>query len=260
MIGAILGRRFFTLSTEELILELVVLPAKLFDLGFEVLGPMHGPSVHGLPISHLLPQFGILAPQFGILAPQFGDFLAKPKDFALKLPHQFGQIGWLERQEWVDKRVFHDREACNPDLPSMKSPSVSTKNGMGEALPSLILRSRCKTTRISSRESQNTFSRRSTGLMACPGVPSSPNSRNWLSRSGKLSLEGMINQALANQAQAVPQAAETCGVCGEAVQSGPPPEPRAVTTMVGQARWQEPKRYCPKCRAAFFPSVPEFGD
>jgi len=91
---------------------------------YEIVKP---PSNGCLPISHLLPQFGILAPQFG-------DFLAKLKDFAPKLPHQFGQIGWLERQKWVDKRVFHDRDACNPDLPSMKSPSVSTKNGMGEAL------------------------------------------------------------------------------------------------------------------------------
>ncbi len=74
-------------------MELAILPAKLFDLGFELLGPMHGPSVHGLPISHLLPQFGILAPQFGILAPQFGDLLAKLKDFVPKLPHEFGQIG-----------------------------------------------------------------------------------------------------------------------------------------------------------------------
>ena len=87
-----------SLSTEELILELAILPAKLFDLGFELLGPMHGPSVHGLPISHLLPQFGILAPQFGILAAvrhsaQFGDLLAKLKDFVPKLPHEFGQIG-----------------------------------------------------------------------------------------------------------------------------------------------------------------------
>src|SRR5271157_4809235 len=54
---------------------------------------------------------------------------------------------------------------------------------------------------------------------------------------GQAVSRGMINQALANQAQAVPQAAETCGVCGE-----------------------EPKRYCPKCRAAFFPSVPESGN
>ena len=70
----------------------------------------------------------------------------------------------------------------------------------------------------------------------------------------------MINQALVNQAEHVPDTAETCGVCGAAVQSGPPPEPRAMTTTVGTARWSEPKRYCPKCRAAFFPSGPEFGD
>lgn len=77
---------------------------------------------------------------------------------------------------------------------------------------------------------------------------------------GQAVSRGMINQALANQAQAVPQTAETCGVCGEAVPSGHPPEPRAVATLVGPARWQEPKRYCPKCRAAFFPSVPKLGD
>ena len=45
VIGAIPGRSFFTFSTEELILELAVLTAKLFDLGFEVLGATHGPSV-----------------------------------------------------------------------------------------------------------------------------------------------------------------------------------------------------------------------
>ena len=100
VIGAILGRRFFALSTEELILELAVLAAKLFDLGFELLGPMHGPSVHGLPISDLLPQFGILTPQFG-------DFLAQLEDFATKLPHQFGQISRLGGRKW-------DRQACRP--------------------------------------------------------------------------------------------------------------------------------------------------
>ena len=66
-------------------------------------------------------------------------------------------------------------------------------------------------------------------------------------------------QALAGQAQAVPAEAQTCGVCGTAVKSGPPPEPRAVTTTVGTVHWKEPKRYCPQCRAAFFPSVPESG-
>lgn len=77
---------------------------------------------------------------------------------------------------------------------------------------------------------------------------------------GQAVSRSMMDQALTNQAQTVPEAAETCGVCGEAVRSGPPPEPRAMTTTVGQVRWEEPKRYCPKCRAAFFPSIPGFGD
>ena len=71
VIRAIPGRRFFALSTEELILELAVLTAKLFDLGFEVLGPMHGPSVLSLPIPDLLPQFEILTPQIGDFLAQF---------------------------------------------------------------------------------------------------------------------------------------------------------------------------------------------
>lgn len=120
VIGAIPGRRFFTLATEELVLELAVLPAQLFDLGFEVLGPVHGPSVHGLPVSDLLPQLGIFTPQVG-------NFLAQLKDFATKLPHQFGQISRLGGQEWDDERVFHDGDACNPDLPSMKRPTVPTE-------------------------------------------------------------------------------------------------------------------------------------
>jgi NADH pyrophosphatase NudC (nudix superfamily) len=77
---------------------------------------------------------------------------------------------------------------------------------------------------------------------------------------GEAVSRSMINQALTKQAQNVAKTAETCGVCGEAVQSGPQPESRAVTTTVGTAQWDEPKRYCPKCRAAFFPSVPGFGD
>ena len=70
----------------------------------------------------------------------------------------------------------------------------------------------------------------------------------------------MMDQALANQAQNVPEAAKTCGVCGETVRSGPRPEPRAMATTVGQVCWEEPERYCPRCRAAFFPSIPRFGD
>jgi hypothetical protein len=77
---------------------------------------------------------------------------------------------------------------------------------------------------------------------------------------GQAVSRSMMDQALAGQAQVVPQEAPTCGVCGTAVPSGPPPEPRVVTTTVGTVHWNEPKRYCPQCRAAFFPSVPESGD
>ena len=77
---------------------------------------------------------------------------------------------------------------------------------------------------------------------------------------GRAVSRGMINQALVDQAGRVPEAAEACGVCGAVVQSGPPPEPRALTTTVGPVQWSEPKRYCPKCRAAFFPSGPWPGD
>jgi hypothetical protein len=77
---------------------------------------------------------------------------------------------------------------------------------------------------------------------------------------GRAVSRSLMNQALAGQAEHVPEAAENCGACGGAVQSGPPPEPRALTTSVGAVQWSEPKRYCPQCRAAFFPSGPRPGD
>jgi hypothetical protein len=77
---------------------------------------------------------------------------------------------------------------------------------------------------------------------------------------GQAVSRSLMDQALANQAQTLPEGAETCGVCGAAVRSGPPPEPRALTTTVGPVGWEQPKRYCPTCRAAFFPSGPKRGD
>jgi hypothetical protein len=76
---------------------------------------------------------------------------------------------------------------------------------------------------------------------------------------GQTVSQNMIDQALARQAAAVPPEAETCSGCGGAVAPTDGSEPRAVTTTVGTARWEEPKRSCPRCRAAFFPSVPELG-
>lgn len=77
---------------------------------------------------------------------------------------------------------------------------------------------------------------------------------------GQAIAQGIIEQGVADQAEHVPQEAETCGVCGQAVRGGPSPEPQELTTSVGPVQWSEPKRYCPKCRAAFFPSGPGLGD
>jgi hypothetical protein len=72
--------------------------------------------------------------------------------------------------------------------------------------------------------------------------------------------KGMIEQGVGRQAQDVPPEAETCSGCGVSVKPTDANEPRGVQTRVGAVQWNEPKRYCPKCRAAFFPSVPSTGD
>jgi hypothetical protein len=77
---------------------------------------------------------------------------------------------------------------------------------------------------------------------------------------GQTISENMIDQALVRQAAAVPFEANPCATCGTALEPTGGTEPRAVATQVGTARWEEPKRYCPRCRAAFFPSIPGAGD
>jgi hypothetical protein len=82
-------------------------------------------------------------------------------------------------------------------------------------------------------------------------------------RFGKALSREMINQALANQAtEEVPEEWAVCCHCGSRgkIDEDEPLEPRIVTTRVGDAEWREPRRYCKKCRRAFFPSVQEFGD
>ena len=71
---------------------------------------------------------------------------------------------------------------------------------------------------------------------------------------------GMIEQGVGRQADDVPPEAESCSGCGVSVKPTDAHERRGVQTRVGTAHWNEPKRYCPKCRAAFFPSVPSAGD
>jgi hypothetical protein len=65
---------------------------------------------------------------------------------------------------------------------------------------------------------------------------------------------GMIEEGMTLQAAAVPPEAEICG-CGEPVEPIDA-RPRSISTRVGEAQWDEPKRYCRRCRAAFFPSGP----
>ena len=109
-----------------MILEFSVLAAKIFNLGFEVLGSMHGSSMLCLPISDLLPQLEILTPQVG-------DFLTQLGDFRPKLPYQLGQISRLGDRNWADERVFHDADACNPN-PALMKRSTPHRNGLSEAL------------------------------------------------------------------------------------------------------------------------------
>ena len=101
-----------------MILELAVLPTKQLDLGFESLGPLHGPSVHPLPIPGLLPQFGVLTPQLV-------DFLAQVENLATKLPHQVGQISRLGGRKGLNKRAVHNKTACNADPASKEEPTGS---------------------------------------------------------------------------------------------------------------------------------------
>jgi hypothetical protein len=77
---------------------------------------------------------------------------------------------------------------------------------------------------------------------------------------GQAVSQSMIDQAVARQAAAVPVEANSCSACGTPLDPAGRTEPRAVATQVGTARWEEPKRNCPQCRAAFFPSVPGVGN
>ena len=47
-----------------------------------------------------------MLPQFGVFTPQFGNFLARLEDFAIKLPHPFGQISRPGDRRQIDKRAF----------------------------------------------------------------------------------------------------------------------------------------------------------
>ena len=92
----------FALATEESILEFSVHAAKVFSLGFEVLGPMRGASVLSLPISDLLPRFEVLTPRIT-------NFLARLEHFAAKLPHR-----GFDRESWPRFAAFEGPTGGRP--------------------------------------------------------------------------------------------------------------------------------------------------
>jgi NADH pyrophosphatase NudC (nudix superfamily) len=74
--------------------------------------------------------------------------------------------------------------------------------------------------------------------------------------------EKMLEQAVKRQAaESLERSAEfrACPSCGGVTQQRDP-EARLVKTRCGEAEWQEPHEYCPRCRRAFFPSVEKSGD
>ena len=73
--------------------------------------------------------------------------------------------------------------------------------------------------------------------------------------------EKMLQIALQRQAATQPQQPSTYRTCPSCQQplTCNEAEPRLVQTRVGEAQWQEPEGYCPRCRRAFFPSVQKPG-
>ncbi len=74
--------------------------------------------------------------------------------------------------------------------------------------------------------------------------------------------EKALAEALARQAAAHPEqppATRHCPGCQQPLACDDA-NPRLVQTRAGTAAWSEPEGYCPRCRRAFFPSVPKPGD
>jgi len=64
----------------------------------------------------------------------------------------------------------------------------------------------------------------------------------------------LLRQGLARQAHTPPPATEVCPTCDGPLVAADP-EPRTLTTRAGEVAWQEPQRWCDRCRKAFFPPV-----
>jgi hypothetical protein len=73
-------------------------------------------------------------------------------------------------------------------------------------------------------------------------------------RLGQTLAAELMKQSLARQAATPPPQADACPTCGGPLAAAEA-EPRSVTTRAGEVGWQEPQRYCGRCRKAFFPPV-----
>jgi hypothetical protein len=74
--------------------------------------------------------------------------------------------------------------------------------------------------------------------------------------------ETMLDESLARQAAAhgrQPGATRACPGCQQPLACDDS-NARIVQARAGEAEWSEPEGLCPRCRRAFFPSVPESGD
>jgi hypothetical protein len=78
-------------------------------------------------------------------------------------------------------------------------------------------------------------------------------------RLGQTLSTELLRQGLARQAATPPPQAHACPTCGGPVEAAEP-EPRTLATRAGEVGWQEPKRYCGRCRKSFFPSVASSAD
>jgi len=71
----------------------------------------------------------------------------------------------------------------------------------------------------------------------------------------------LLGQELAAQGERADTAeAGTCSQCGGLTEETREDEPRTLDASRGPLVWPEPRRFCPACRQAFFPSVPRVGN
>lgn len=76
---------------------------------------------------------------------------------------------------------------------------------------------------------------------------------------GNLLARTVLQTALQGQAaQPRPDRRNACPACAGPLEARPD-APREIHARPGAVAWDEPATYCPRCRRAFFPSVPEPG-